>query len=91
MAEDIPFRGLLELIGDKKFGFIRGVRHDLPKGDNDPFVPPPLIKKMGLRDGVLLEGTLRPGRKGDMQVDKVFTMTYKDGEEEKVINITGKS
>ncbi|MFK7845522.1 MAG: transcription termination factor Rho [Rhodothermales bacterium] len=74
MAEEIPFRGLLELIGDKKFGFIRGLRHDIPKGENDPFVPPPLIKKLNLRDGVLLEGTLRPGRKGDLQVDKVFTV-----------------
>ena len=74
MAEELPFRGILELIGDKKFGFIRGLRHDLPKGDNDPFVPPPLIKKLNLRDGVILEGTLRPGRKGDLQVDKVFTI-----------------
>ncbi|MEM8486636.1 MAG: transcription termination factor Rho [Bacteroidota bacterium] len=72
MAEEIPFRGILELIGDKKFGFIRGLRHDLPKGENDAFVPPPLIKKLALRDGVILEGSLRPGRKGDMQVDKVY-------------------
>ena len=74
MAEEIPFRGLLEFIGDKKFGFIRELRPELPKGDNDPFAPPPLIRKLGLRDGVLLEGTLRPGRKGDLQVDKCFTI-----------------
>ena len=66
-----PFRGLLELIGDKKFGFIREMRPDLPKGDDDPFVPPPLIRKYKLRDGVLLEGTVRPGRKGALQVGRI--------------------
>ena len=74
MAEATPFKGLLELIGDKKFGFIRELHPSLPKGNNDAFAPPPLIRKMGLRDGVLLEGTLRPGKKGDMQVDKCFTV-----------------
>ena len=65
------FTGVLELIGDKKFGFIRELRSDLPKSDSDAFVPPPLIKKYKLRDGLVLEGTLRPGRKGDMQVHKL--------------------
>lgn len=73
MAET-TFRGILELIGDKKFGFVREFRQDLPKGDNDPFVPPPLIKKYKLRDGVLLEGTLRPGRKGAMQVHQLHSV-----------------
>jgi transcription termination factor Rho len=70
MAEK-HFRGILELIGDKKFGFVREFRPDLPKGDNDYFVPPPIIKKLKLRDGVLLEGTLKPGRKGALQVSRV--------------------
>ncbi len=70
MAET-SFRGILELIGDKKFGFIREFRQDLPKGENDAFVPPPLIKKYKLRDGVVLEGTLRRGRKGAMQVHQI--------------------
>ncbi|MEX0822554.1 MAG: transcription termination factor Rho [Rhodothermales bacterium] len=65
---DKRFHGVLELIGDKKFGFIREFRPDLPKGDDDPFVPPPLIRKFNLRDGVIMEGTLKPGRKGAMQV-----------------------
>ncbi len=68
---DMTFSGILELIGDKKFGFIRTVRPDVPKGDKDPFVPPPLIRKYQLRDGVMLEGKLRRGRKGDLQVDKI--------------------
>lgn len=74
MAAETPFKGLLELIGDKKFGFVREMHPHIPKGDNDAFAPPPLIRKLGLRDGVLLEGTLRPGKKGDMQVDKCFTV-----------------
>ena len=62
---------MLELIGDKRYGFIRDLRPDLPKDDDDPFVPPPLIRKFNLRDGVVLEGTLKPGRKGGTQVDEV--------------------
>ena len=70
MAEN-TFSGILELIGEKKFGFIRTFRHDLPKGKSDPFVSPPLIGKHSLRDGILMEGTLKPGRKGDMQVHHI--------------------
>lgn len=77
---DMTFSGILELIGDKKFGFIRTMRPDVPKGDTDPFVPPPLIRKYGLRDGVMLEGTLRRGRKGDLQVAKIERVFHMDPE-----------
>lgn len=73
MAEK-EFRGVVELIGEKKFGFIREFDPALSKGDDDHFVPPPLIRKFKLRDGVLITGTLRPGRKGAMQVSKVHTI-----------------
>ena len=79
MAEK-PFRGVLEIIGEKKFGFIREMRSDIPKGTNDPFCSPPIIRKYKLRDGVLLEGTLRPGRKGDMQVHRIFSIMDVDPE-----------
>lgn len=62
---------MLELIGDKRYGFIRKSRPDLPKDDSDPFVPPPLIRRFNLRDGLILEGTLKPGRKGGTQVDQL--------------------
>ena len=78
---DNTFRGVLELIGDKKFGFVREFRPDLPKGDDDPFVPPPLIKKYKLRDGVILEGKLKPGRKGAMQVSHLDSVMGIDPEE----------
>lgn len=73
MAEK-PFRGILEVIGDKKFGFIREFRSDVPKGNSDPFCSPSTIRKYKLRDGVALEGTLRPGRKGDMQVHRISSI-----------------
>jgi transcription termination factor Rho len=63
-----PFEGILELIGDKKFGFVRQFTTSLLKGDNDPFMPPPFIQKYGLRDGVTVKGMVRPGRKGAWQV-----------------------
>ena len=63
-----PFEGILELIGDKKFGFVRQFTTSLVKGDNDPFMPPPLIQKYHLRDGVTVKGTVKPGRKGAWQV-----------------------
>ncbi|MEM1093471.1 MAG: transcription termination factor Rho [Bacteroidota bacterium] len=66
-----PITGILEMIGGKKFGFVRELRADCPKGDRDPFMPPPLIQKFKLRDGVVIEGTMRPGRKGDMQVQRL--------------------
>ncbi|MEO0560013.1 MAG: transcription termination factor Rho [Bacteroidota bacterium] len=65
------FDGILELIGDKKFGFIRGFKTSLQKGDNDPFMPPPLIQKYKLRDGIRLKGIIKPGRKGAWQVTEV--------------------
>jgi len=68
--EDSNYSGILELIGDKKFGFVREFLPDIPKGKKDPFVAPPLIRKYKLRDGVTVEAELRPGRKGDMQVKR---------------------
>ena len=70
-GETKPFVGMLEMIGDKGFGFVREFRHDLPKGDADPFVSPQMVKRHKLRDGVVFEGELRQGRKGDWQVSKV--------------------
>ena len=75
-----PFEGMLELIGDKKFGFIRAVSTSLIKGDNDPFMPPPLIQKYNLRDGVVLKGLIKPGRKGAWQVTRVDEVMGMDPE-----------
>ncbi len=66
-----PFEGMLEIIGDRKFGFVRELRSGMPKTDRDPFCPPSLISRYQLRDGVVLEGFLRPGKKGDLQVSRL--------------------
>ena len=76
-----PFEGMLELIGDKKFGFIRELSTSLAKGDNDPFMPPPIIQKLNLRDGVKLKGTIKPGRKGAWQVSEVEEVMGMDPDE----------
>ena len=34
-------------------------------------MPPPLIQKYNLRDGVILKGIIKPGRKGAWQVTRV--------------------
>jgi transcription termination factor Rho len=68
------FRRILELIGDKKYGFMREFEPAMPKDDDDPFMPPPLIRKFNIRDGVLMEGSLKPGRKGGMQVGWIDTV-----------------
>lgn len=69
-----PIAGVVELIGDKKFGFLRQFTTAVPKGDADPFVPPPLIKRHKLRDGVAIEGEMKPGRRGDFQLTKVSSV-----------------
>ncbi len=69
-----PFKGMLEIIGDRKFGFIRELRSGMPKNDGDPFCPPSMINRYRLRDGVVLEGLLRPGKKGDMQVSRLTSV-----------------
>ena len=71
---DKKFKRLLELIGKKKYGFMRELHPSLPKDDDDPFMPPPLIRKFNLRDGVAVEGSLKPGRKGGMQVGWIDTV-----------------
>jgi len=63
------FKGILEIISGKKYGFIRGLRSNMPKTPSDPYCSAHVVQRYNLRTGVLLEGTLRPGRKGDMQVD----------------------
>ena len=62
---------MLEMIGDRKFGFVRELRSGMSKSEKDPFCPPSLISRYRLRDGVVLDGFLRPGKKGDLQVSRL--------------------
>ena len=71
---DTPFTGILELIGDKKFGFVRAFRSDVPKGTDDAFCAPALVQKFRLRDGVVLEGTLTRGKRDAWQVHRLHSV-----------------
>ena len=71
---ETPFTGILELIGDKKFGFIRAFRSDIPKQEDDAFCAVPLVQRHRLRDGVVLEGTLTRGKKGAWQVHRITSV-----------------
>ena len=72
-----PFKGMLEIIGDRKFGFVRALKSGMPKSKSDPFCPPSFISRYRLRDGVVLEGFSRPGRRGDLQVSRLVTVMGK--------------
>ena len=69
-----PFKGILEIISGKKYGFIRGLRSNMPKTPADPYCSAKNVQRFNLRTGVLLEGLLRPGRRGDMQVDVITSV-----------------
>ena len=69
--QETSFTGILELIGGKKFGFARAFQSDIPKGAADPFVAQPLVQKYHLRDGVVFDGIVGPGRKGAPEIRRI--------------------
>lgn len=78
MENTQPVAGLVELIGDKKFGFVRMFRYDLPKGADDAFVSPNMVRKYNLRDGVYIEGSKKAGKDGAAtiaSIEKVMGMS----------------
>jgi len=56
-------RGVLEL-QDRGYGFLRHEEHNFRPTGNDIFVPPGLVSRYNLRNGVTLEGPTRPDKKG---------------------------
>src|SRR5437763_3290385 len=60
---DHPVQGVLEL-HPKGYGFLRNAARDYVAQQADPYVPEPLIRKFGLREGLLLAGPLELSRKG---------------------------
>jgi transcription termination factor Rho len=55
--------GVLEL-HPRGFGFLRDRTRSYSAGTVDPYVPAPLIQRLGLREGLLLGGPVEPARKG---------------------------
>src|SRR4051812_15435367 len=61
---DDTVQGVLEL-HPKGFGFLRNSARHYAAQTADPYVPAPLIQKLGLREGLLLAGPVELARKGN--------------------------
>src|SRR5207302_122291 len=62
-ANGQPAHGVLEM-HPKGYGFLRNPTRNYTAQPADPYVPAPLIQKLGLREGVLLAGPVEPNKKG---------------------------
>ena len=65
--------GLLELTPGKGFGFLRPRERNFVPLPTDPFVTPEMVRALGLRDGVWVDGIMRRGNRGPqvMEIHKV--------------------
>src|SRR6516162_1548012 len=59
VRDDHSIQGVLEL-HPKGFGFLRNAARNYIAGQADPYVPAPLIQRLGLREGLLLTGPVEP-------------------------------
>ena len=62
--------GVLEIM-EKGYGFLRDPKRDLRKSDNDPFVSAELVRQHRLKQGLTLEGRMRRGDRGGVQLAAV--------------------
>src|SRR5438105_6291405 len=63
MTDKYTAHGVLEL-NPKGFGFLRNPTRHYAAQPADPYVPAPLIQKLGLREGLLIAGPTESARKG---------------------------
>ena len=68
--------GLLEM-HPNGYGFLRGVANMYSRERSDPFVPGTMIERFGLREGVIIKGTVQPARK--QQGPRLREITEVDG------------
>src|SRR6516162_471655 len=61
VRDDHSIQGVLEL-HPKGFGFLRNASRNYTAQQADPYVPAPLIQRLGLREGLLLTGPVEPAR-----------------------------
>jgi transcription termination factor Rho len=71
-----PGYGLLEL-HPNGYGFLRSPDNNYSRERSDPFVPGTMIEKYGLRQGVMIRGTVQPARK--QQGPRLREITDVDG------------
>ena len=68
--------GLLEM-HPNGYGFLRGAETMYSRERSDPFVPGTMIERFGLREGVIIKGTVQPARK--QQGPRLREITEVDG------------
>ena len=57
-----PGYGLLEM-HPNGYGFLRSPENTYSRERSDPFVPGTMIEKYGLRQGIMIKGTVQPARR----------------------------
>ena len=57
-----PGGGVLEM-HPNGYGFLRDPQNNYMREMTDPFVPGSMIEKFGLREGLLINGMVQPGRR----------------------------
>ncbi|MFN0157313.1 MAG: transcription termination factor Rho, partial [Bacteroidota bacterium] len=76
----IPISGILDL-DQKNFGFLRTPSLELAAKTTDPYVPPGLVRKFGLRAGVVLTGEANEQRGKSPEVKQIATINGMSPEE----------
>ena len=74
--ELIPGYGLLEM-HPNGYGFLRSPDTGYSRERSDPFVPGTMIERYGLRQGIMIRGTVQPGRR--QQGPRLRDITDVDG------------
>lgn len=64
-GEDIYGEGVLELLQDGGFGFLRSAKASYLPGPDDIYVSPSQIRRFGLRTGDTVQGKVRPPKDGE--------------------------
>ncbi|MBN2143171.1 MAG: transcription termination factor Rho [Candidatus Aureabacteria bacterium] len=65
--------GILD-VHSKGFGFVRQKSHLYSESDNDPYVPPEMIRRIRLKSGCLIEGEQGVGREGKPVLSFISTV-----------------
>jgi transcription termination factor Rho len=77
--KEIPVIGVLEKLPDG-FGFLRSARYDYVSSPDDIYVSPSQIRRLGLRSGDTISGTIRKPKEGEkyFALLKVDEVNYQD-------------
>ena len=84
LGEDIYGDGVLEILSDG-YGFLRSPDYNYLPGPDDIYVSPSQIRRMGLRTGDTITGTIRPPKEGEryFALLKVDSLNFEPEEKSK--------